>query len=239
MIKLAIVDDRAQVRTTIQSRIGYTNEIKVVFTALNGRNFLESMNELPAAKHPEVVLMDIDMPSLNGIDTVSQGSVLYPNTKFIMLTVFDDEEKIFNAIRAGASGYLLKDENIDEIIDYVKLVYEDKGAVMSPAIARKALNMLVNKKTFDDTSGDISKETDLSEREIEVLEGLVEGLDHKSIALKLDLKPATVRTHIINIYRKLHVSSNTQAVGLALRKKWFGVMGPATLVSLLSKLLFF
>lgn len=237
MIKLAIVDDRAQVRTTIQDRIGYTNEIKVVFTSANGKQFLEAMNSLLPAKHPDVVLMDIDMPALNGIDAVSQGSSLYPDTKFIMLTVFDDEEKIFNAIRAGASGYLLKDENIDGIIDYVKLVHQDKGAVMSPAIARKALDMLVNKKSFEDKSGNIGKETSLSERETEVLKGLVDGLDHKSIATKLGLSPATVRTHIINIYRKLHVSSKTQAVSLALRKKWFGALLPALLQHLVAHLL--
>jgi DNA-binding NarL/FixJ family response regulator len=153
-----------------------------------------------------------------------------------MLTVFDDEEKIFNAIRAGASGYLLKDENIDGIIDYIKLVHQDKGAVMSPAIARKALDMLVNKKAFAETAGDIGKETSLSERETEVLKGLVDGMDHKSIASKLNLSPATVRTHIINIYRKLHVSSKTQAVGLALRKKWFGVLIPALIWPLSAKL---
>lgn len=235
MIRLAIVDDRAQVRGTIQSRIGYSNEITVVFTATNGRDFLEQMNNTAPAKHPEVVLMDIDMPALNGIDTVSQGAVLYPETKFIMLTVFDDEEKIFKAIKAGASGYLLKDEKIDEIIEYVKLVHEDKGAVMSPAIARKALDMLVNKRHFEEQKGDIEKETTLSDREIEVLKGLVDGLDHKSIAAKLNLSPATVRTHIVNVYRKLHVSSKTQAVSLALRKKWFGSIMPGILFAVVQK----
>lgn len=229
------MDDRAQVRSTIQSRIGYTNEISVVFTASNGQEFLNEMNNLAPSRHPEVVLMDIDMPALNGIDTVSQGCVLYPETKFIMLTVFDDEEKIFNAIKSGASGYLLKDEKIDEIIDYVKLVHDNKGAVMSPAIARKALDMLVNKKTFEEQKGSIEKETRLSEREIEVLKGLVDGHDHKSIANKLNLSPATVRTHIVNIYRKLHVSSKTQAVSLALRKKWFGSVSAGLLLPLLAK----
>ncbi|MCC6370589.1 MAG: response regulator transcription factor [Bacteroidia bacterium] len=223
VIKLAIVDDRVQVRNTIQSRIEYTNEIKTIFTAINGQDFLEQVKNLNPNVRPDVVLMDIDMPELNGIQAVERASVLYPDMKFIMLTVFDDEEKIFNAIKAGANGYLLKDENIDEIIDYIKLVSENKGAVMSPAIARKALDMLVNnqKNTKDKANATITEETNLSQREISVLKGLVDGLDHKSIAQKLDLSPATVRTHMINIYRKLHVSSKTQAVGLALKKKWF------------------
>jgi DNA-binding NarL/FixJ family response regulator len=133
------------------------------------------------------------------------------------------KKKFFNAIKAGANGYLLKDENIDEIIDYIKLVSENKGAVMSPAIARKALDMLVNNpiNAKNKANATITEETNLSQREISVLKGLVDGLDHKSIAQKLDLSPATVRTHMINIYRKLHVSSKTQAVGLALKKKWF------------------
>lgn len=223
VIKLAIVDDRVQVRNTIQSRIEYTNEIKTIFTAINGQDFLEQVKNLNPNVRPDVVLMDIDMPELNGIQAVERASVLYPDMKFIMLTVFDDEEKIFNAIKAGANGYLLKDENIDEIIDYIKLVSENKGAVMSPAIARKALDMLVNKpnNAKNKANATITEETNLSQREISVLKGLVDGLDHKSIAQKLDLSPATVRTHMINIYRKLHVSSKTQAVGLALKKKWF------------------
>jgi|JI9StandDraft_2_1071091.scaffolds.fasta_scaffold104445_2 DNA-binding NarL/FixJ family response regulator len=223
VIKLAIVDDRVQVRNTIQSRIEYTNEIKTIFTAINGQDFLEQVKNLNPNVRPDVVLMDIDMPELNGIQAVERATVLYPDMKFIMLTVFDDEEKIFNAIKAGANGYLLKDENIDEIIDYIKLVSENKGAVMSPAIARKALDMLVNNpiNAKNKANATITEETNLSQREISVLKGLVDGLDHKSIAQKLDLSPATVRTHMINIYRKLHVSSKTQAVGLALKKKWF------------------
>jgi len=225
MIKLAIVDDRLQVRETIEKRIGYTHEIETVFTATNGNDFLEHTKRLNADKRPQVVLMDIDMPSLNGIDAVSRASALYPDMKFIMLTVFDDEEKIFSAIQAGAHGYLLKDENTDEIIEYVKLVHDNKGAVMSPAIARKALDMLVNKaRQPQKSSASLKDETKLTEREQDVLKALVDGHDHKSIALKLELSPATVRTHLANIYKKLQVSSKSQAVGLALKKRWFGVL---------------
>jgi len=222
MIKIVIVDDRDHVRDTLESRLQYTNEIKVIQTSCNGEEFLSYMKSIQLLQQPEVVIMDIEMPVLNGIDTVATASVLYPDVKFIMLTVFDSDDAIFNAIKAGAHGYLLKDEDTDTIIEHIKLVAEGKGAVMSPAIARKALDLLMG-KTPKAEPGDasIKSETTLTEREIAVMNCLVNGLDHKSISQKLDVSPATVRTHLANIYKKLHVSSKTQAVGLALKRKWF------------------
>ncbi|MBK6966507.1 MAG: response regulator transcription factor [Bacteroidales bacterium] len=222
MIKIVIVDDRDHVRDTLGNRLQYTNEIKVMHTSGNGGEFLNYMKTLQPLNQPEVVIMDIEMPVLNGIDTVATASVLYPDVKFIMLTVFDSDDAIFNAIKAGAHGYLLKDEDTDTIIEHIKLVADGKGAVMSPAIARKALDLLMGKSAkVETTEATIKSETTLTEREISVLDCLVKGLDHKSISQKLDVSPATVRTHLANIYRKLHVSSKTQAVGLALKRKWF------------------
>jgi len=222
MIKIAIVDDRDHVRDTLEKRLQYTGEIKVVQTSCNGEDFLIYMKSTQPLNQPEVVIMDIEMPVLNGIDTVATASVLYPDIKFIMLTVFDSEDAIFNAIKAGAHGYLLKDEDTDTIIEHIKLVADGKGAVMSPAIARKALDLLMGKNSKTQTTDvTIKSETTLTEREIAVLDCLVNGLDHKSISQKLDISPATVRTHLANIYRKLHVSSKSQAVGLALKRKWF------------------
>jgi DNA-binding NarL/FixJ family response regulator len=222
MIKIAIVDDRDHVRDTLEKRLQYTGEIKVVQTSCNGEDFLIYMKSTQPLNQPEVVIMDIEMPVLNGIDTVATASVLYPDIKFIMLTVFDSEDAIFNAIKAGAHGYLLKDEDTDTIIEHIKLVADGKGAVMSPAIARKALDLLMGKSSKTQTTDvTIKSETTLTEREIAVLDCLVNGLDHKSISQKLDISPATVRTHLANIYRKLHVSSKSQAVGLALKRKWF------------------
>jgi len=222
MIKIIIVDDRDHVRDTLGNRLQYTNEIKVMHTSGNGGEFLDYMKTLQPLNQPEVVIMDIEMPVLNGIDTVATASVLYPDVKFIMLTVFDSDDAIFNAIKAGAHGYLLKDEDTDTIIEHIKLVADGKGAVMSPAIARKALDLLMGKSAkVETTEATIKSETTLTEREISVLDCLVKGLDHKSISQRLDVSPATVRTHLANIYRKLHVSSKTQAVGLALKRKWF------------------
>lgn len=223
MIKIAIVDDRDHVRDTLEKRLQYTGEIRVIQTSCNGEEFLTYMKSLQPLSQPEVVIMDIEMPVLNGIDTVATASVLYPDVKFIMLTVFDSDDSIFNAIKAGAHGYLLKDEDTDTIIEHIKLVADGKGAVMSPAIARKALDLLMGKSTSKAEPSDetIKAETTLTEREIAVMNCLVKGLDHKSISQKLDISPATVRTHLANIYKKLHVSSKTQAVGLALKRKWF------------------
>jgi DNA-binding NarL/FixJ family response regulator len=222
MIKIAIVDDRDQVRDTLESRLQYTNEIRVIHTSCNGFDFLTYMKTTQPLNQPEVVIMDIEMPVLNGIDAVATASVLYPDIKFIMLTVFDSDEAIFNAIKAGAHGYLLKDENTDTIIEHIKMVADDKGAAMSPAIARKALDLLMGKSPKTEPSDKtIKTETSLTEREIAVMNYLVNGLDHKSISQKLEISPATVRTHLVNIYRKLHVSSKSQAVGLALKRKWF------------------
>lgn len=223
MIKIAIVDDKDHIRATLGVRLQYTGEIKVVQMSADGEEFLEYMKNCQPLVQPEVVLMDIEMPMMNGIETVAIATALYPDVSFIMLTVFDNDDAIFNAIKAGAQGYLLKDEDTDTLIEYIKLVADGRGAVMSPAIARKALDMLAGKTTkAEQSTAVIRDDTSLTEREIAVLNCLVNGLDHKGISQKLDISPATVRTHMANIYRKLHVGSKTQAVGLALKKKWFG-----------------
>lgn len=215
MITIAIVDDKQPNRVSLNEKITYDKNIKVAFMAANGEDFLEQMKT--SIPKPDVVLMDIDMPIINGIEAVNVAAELYPETRFIMLTVFDDDDKIFDAIKAGAIGYLLKDETVDRIITAVKEIMEFGGSPMSPRIARKALQLLMQAKV------EVKKEeeTILSEREMDILKGLVQGLDYKSVAEKLFISPHTVRTHITNIYKKLHVSSKTQAVMLAVKNNWF------------------
>jgi len=214
MITIAIVDDKQPNRVSLNEKITYDTSISVAFMAANGEDFLEQMKT--STPKPDVVLMDIDMPIMNGIEAVNIATELYPDTHFIMLTVFDDDEKIFDAIKAGAIGYLLKDETVDRIIMAVKEIMEFGGSPMSPRIARKALQLLVQGKVEPKQQ----EETVLSERELDILKGLVQGLDYKSVAEKLFISPHTVRTHITNIYKKLHVSSKTQAVMLAVKNKW-------------------
>lgn len=219
-ISIAIVDDNPQNRISLAERIKYAKEIDIVFTANDGTDFLDQMKKLSADKLPQVVLMDIEMPNLNGIETIRHARILYPEVKFLILTVFDDEEKIFEAIKNGASGYLLKDEKVAVIIDWIRELVEIGGAPMSPRIARKAMNLLMN------TTPEYSKEMfqhsplqhELSEREIEVLKLLVDGYDYKATAEKLFLSTHTVRKHIANIYQKLHVNSKAQALRIAYTK---------------------
>ena len=145
-IRIAIVDDKQPNRATLRERITRTGEIEVLFTAANGEEFLECMKNAKGDALPACVIMDIDMPVMNGIEAVSKASEIYPGTRFLMLTVFDDDDKIFDAIRAGAVGYFLKDEKIENIIQGIKDGLECGGSPMSPRIARKALKPLMNAK---------------------------------------------------------------------------------------------
>jgi DNA-binding NarL/FixJ family response regulator len=214
--RIAIVDDKAQNRISLSEKINFSGEVEIVFMARNGRDFLEQLKKIPQNKHPQLVLMDIDMPEMNGIEAVRAGHNLYGDIKYIMLTVFDDDDKLFDAIQAGADGYLLKEERVDNIVNAIKEVIEKQGAPMSPSIARKAFNLLTRQK--EDSGQEVS--TTLSDREMEILKGMVKGLDYKKIAEELFLSPHTVRTHISNIYEKLHVTSKAQAVILAVKNKW-------------------
>lgn len=217
-IRIAIVDDKYQNRMLLTEQLGSSSDFEVMFVAKNGTEFLEKMKALHGGREPQVVLMDIEMPGMDGIEVVAQAKVLYPEVNFLMLTVFDDEEKIFEAIRSGANGYLLKDEKISVIRDYISQIVEVGGVPMSPSIARKAMNMLVKGKEVQATG---IADHELSVRELEVLNLLVNGYDYKVIANKLFLSAHTVRKHIANIYEKLHVSSKAQVINLAHQKRWF------------------
>ncbi len=212
-LSIGIVDDKSQNRISLAERINYSGNIKVVLSARDGNDFLGQMKQLHHTAYPEVVLMDIEMPGMNGIETVRTGKQLYPGLRFLMLTVFDDEDKIFEAIKAGASGYLLKDEKVSVIIECIQQLVDLGGAPMSPHIARKALDMLMAASyTPKGNTGTEKNNYNLSEREMEVLKLTVDGYDYKAVADKLYLSPHTVRKHIANIYQKLHVSSKAQAI---------------------------
>ena len=219
-IRIALAEDNRINRNTFLEKTALFPDLEIVFVAVNGEECLEHLKKLPPALLPRVIFMDLEMPEMNGVQAITIGKALNPEIHFIVLTVFDDDDKIFDAIRAGASGYLMKHEPAETLMNAVRSVLEDEGAPMSPAIARKALNLLRHdakpneekRKPFPDR---------LSEKETTVLEHLVNGWDAKRSASVLNISVLTVRKHIYNIYGKLHINSKAQAIHLAHTQKWF------------------
>ena len=222
MTYIAIVDDKYAIRNALTSRFDDSENFEVLFSAENGEAFLNKMMEARKSIVPDIVLMDIDMPIMNGIEAISKAKEIYPHTKYLVLTIFDDDDKIFDAIKAGANGYLLKDEPVEKIIEAIRTVLDDDGAPMSPSIARKTLELLANAGSYSTKNKNSEDESyNLTEKEKEVLKYLVEALEYKEIAELTNTSPNTIRNHISNIYKKLHVNSKAQAIRLAINKKWF------------------
>jgi DNA-binding NarL/FixJ family response regulator len=220
-IQIAIVDDKPINRQTVKDKLIGHSLIELVFEAKNGIDFLEKLKTISIK--PDVVLMDLEMPEMNGIDAISIATAAYPGIKFIVLTVFEENDKIFEAIKAGASGYLLKEDSAIHILDAVTSVYEHNGIPMSPSIARKTLDLLRQVPAhpiIENTEQVYTNSSGLSEREIEILKEMVSGKNYKAIGEKLFISPLTVRKHAAHIYEKLHVSNRTQAINIAQKHKW-------------------
>ncbi len=220
-IKVVLVDDSAQLRSTLIKNFSLFKEIDVLYTAENGADlFAKLKTEL---EFPEVILMDIDMPVMTGIQATHELHKLYgESVKIIMLTVFDDDDKIFDAILAGATGYLIKDETTTKIVEAIKNII-DGGAPMSPNIALKTID-LIKKKNSEaiKKSENVSPQNyNLTPREVEVLELLSTGKSYKQIADKLFVSDKTIKKHIENIYNKLHVNSKMEAIFLAQKYHWY------------------
>lgn len=219
---IGIVDDKPYLRKSLKEKLASIEHgIEIILEAGDGKEFIEKMKLM--MPRPDVVLMDIEMPELNGIETIQRAAGLYTDVKFIMLTVFDDDERIFNAIKSGAHGYLLKEASAQQIIDSIYQVYEDAGAPMSPAIARKAwkwLNGLPLQPGAEKIAGKKTELEPLSEREKEILKCSMEGKEYAQIAELLFLSKHTVRQHMKNIYSKLHVNSKIEALQISLKNKW-------------------
>ncbi len=213
-ISIAIAEDQPLALKSILKKLSNTAGLDVSFTAANGLELLEKFEK----QQTNIVLMDIEMPVMEGITATRQLKEKYPDVKVLMLTTFDDDDKIFNAILSGAAGYLLKDESADMIKKAIADIYEG-GAAMSPGIALKALNYI--KSTPQPKAETTSPEPSLlSARETEILTALKEGLAYKQIADKLYISEGTVRKHIENIYRKLQVNNKVSAVNMAKANKW-------------------
>ncbi|MBA2421718.1 MAG: response regulator transcription factor [Chitinophagales bacterium] len=208
-IKVLVFDDNKRIRDSLE----------ILFTSHTGFEWLGSyMNASEATDQveihsPDVVLMDIEMPGINGIEATQDIKREHPEQAIIMLTTFDDDEKVFDAICAGASGYVLKSRPLTDLIDAVKDVHMG-GVPMTPSIARKMLDLFKQKNAPLK-----AEEFELTYREKEVLKHLVNGSSYKMIADNLKVSYETVHSHIKNIYKKLHVNSVSAAVSTALRHR--------------------
>jgi DNA-binding NarL/FixJ family response regulator len=212
-IRTAIIDDNNFLIKSVKEKLSFFDDIIISFTANNG---LECMEKLNGNRNIDLILMDIEMPKQNGIETTALVKQKYPQIKTIVLTVFDDDENIFNAIQSGADGYLLKDTPPQALYDAMIQTLEG-GAAMTPSIALKTLNLLRSPLQLQkDTAEETVK---LTGREVEVLEQLSTGLPYTSIAENLIVSPSTVRRHIENIYKKLQVHSKIEAIALAKKKR--------------------
>lgn len=215
MIRIAIADDKIQNRTVIKEKLAANSFYKVIFEAASGEEFLSKMKMLDNDDLPHIVLMDLEMPHTDGTTAIATASSLYPTVKFVVLTIFDDDDKIFKAIRAGACGYLLKEESSDVIAEMLMNLWDSGAGPISPSIAYKILQMVQLQKPMQATGETESNLFQLSEREKEILQLLSQGLDYKEIGNRLFISPNTVRKHTNNIYQKLHVNSKAQALRIA------------------------
>lgn len=204
--RIAIYEDNNALRESLKMIIDFTPGYSCVGAYPNGNNLLEDIS----STKPEVILMDIDMPGISGIQAVELLKKHYPEVMVVMQTIFDDNDNIFKAICAGADGYLLKNTPPARLISGIEEVL-DGGAPMSASVARKVLESQRSNAGKNDSL--------LSEREKELLKLLVEGHSYKIVAEKLFISVGTVQTHIKNIYSKLQVNSKAGAVAKALRDK--------------------
>lgn len=212
MIRIAITEDNAIALKSLEEKLAGFNDILVKHTAKNGSEILENLKQNPLI---DVILMDIEMPVMNGIEATAKIKELYPQIKIVMITIYDDDEYIFNAIKAGADSYILKDTRAEKIYETLTDTLNG-GSVMSPSIAIKALQLLKGAAHIKTSA---KQETLLlSDRETEILEQLSKGMTNKNIAEKLFISPFTVKRHIENIYKKLQAQNRIDLIEKARRE---------------------
>ena len=207
-IRVLLTDDHAIVRKGVRALLATERDIQVVGEAGSGAEALAQAEAL----HPDVILMDLVMPELDGIEATRQITSKLPGTHILVLTSFAADENVFPAIKAGALGYLLKDSGPEELVEAIRKVHRGEPS-LEPTIARKVLMELSHPPKQQPLTAD-----PLTEREFDVLRLIAKGCSNKEIALKLSVSDLTVRTHVSNILSKLHLASRTQAALYALQK---------------------
>ncbi|OAQ41811.1 DNA-binding response regulator [Pedobacter psychrophilus] len=210
-VNIAIAEDNSFALKACLDKLAPHAEFKVVMNAFNGEELLQNINKKPV----DLILMDIQMPSMNGIDATRLVKQNHPHLKILMLTTFDDDENIFKAIMAGANGYLLKEENSDNLRQSIFETLSG-GAAMSAGVALRVLNLLRNPPSQHQSN---VQDYGLTKREIELLTQLKNGLSYEQIATNLYISYGTVRKHIENIYRKLQVNNKVNAIDVATKNR--------------------
>jgi len=214
-IRILLADDHVLVRQGTRELLEREEDMQVVAEAGDG----EEAVRLAASKHPDVAIMDISMPRLNGIEATAQIKTRNPATAVLVLTAYDDDQYIFALLEAGAAGYLLKDVQASELIKAVRAVYAGES-VLHPTIARKVINRFA--QPADKRAGEDMFEQ-LTEREMEVLRLAAKGMTNREIANELVISVRTVQVHLSNVFGKMGVGSRTEAVLFALKKGWLAL----------------
>lgn len=207
-IKLAIAEDNSFLLNSILEKLSFYDDLQVKFHGENGNLILEQLED---DHNVDIILMDIQMPELDGIKTTRLVKQRYPQIKVVMLTVFDDDQNIIDAIQAGADGYLLKDTGPEALHKGIHEILEG-GAPITPSIALKVLGLMRKVGQLGQPAMDDTDSADLSKREVEILEQISRGLNYQQIAENLFIAPSTVRKHIENIYKKMQVHNKMEAV---------------------------
>lgn len=221
-IRIGYVEDNSSLRKRFSEQIVFFGDIELVGTYASGTAAVNDLSRMKPSLLPEIILMDIGMPGMTGIEATIALKELRPEIEIMMYTVFEDEPKIFQAMQAGASGFLLKDDPIEAVVEAIKEL-KAGGAPMSQSIARKVLSFFRPQPSSAGVKNDgvrlkEPEDLKLSDRELELLEGLVHGETYLKLSQRLSISPHTVKTHIKNIYRKLHVHSRALAVRVALER---------------------
>jgi DNA-binding NarL/FixJ family response regulator len=211
MITVGIIEDDRDIRTGIQKYLSHQKEFLCEVAGESVEDFLAKSKQ---AEFPDVILSDIGLPGMSGIDGMKIIKEQYPDTDIIMLTVYNDWQKIFNSLRAGASGYLIKNTPLTEIKKAIETVRQG-GSVMSPEIARKVMEHFNSPDTVQQVK-DVPDSL-LTPKEKEIVVGLVDGLSYKLLADRMNISIDTIRFHIKNIYKKLHVNSKAEVITKSLR----------------------
>jgi len=210
MIKAIIVDDELYCCEALEILLhNFCSDVQVIATCNSGYEALKTIKELK----PQLVFLDIEMPGMNGIEAVKVLKPQFPEIKILMETIFEDDEKVFHSICNGAEGYILKNTPPTQILEAIREIHEG-GAPMTPSIASKVLAMFKAGTSFtkDETHN-------LTDREMEILRYLVDGMSYKTIADKCFVSIDTVSSHVKNIYKKLQVHSKSEAVAKAIKGK--------------------